>query len=102
MDETFYVAVTAIDHGYLEENEDGVMVNKRLWIEAGTKLSASEIGDEELLNTFIEQGTVAEIKDVVIVENTERVEALESELTEKEARIAELEALLAQATNPTN
>lgn len=96
MDEQYFVAITDISHGFV----DGDGVNQKVFVEAGTKLTASEIGDEELVAQFIEQGSIAEFKDVIVVEDTARIEELEAEKAEKDARIAELEAALAAKNNP--
>jgi hypothetical protein len=97
MDEKFYVTITDINHGQLVANDDGEEVNEVITVPAGEKLRASDFPSEELLETLIAAGAVAEFKDVIVVEDTARIEALEAEKAEKDAEIEALKKALAEA-----
>ena len=94
-DNRVFVAVTAIKHGAGEVDEDGKPVF--VYVEPGEKVIAHDFPSEEVLNNLIASGSVAEYKDVLVVEDTAKIEALTTENEELKARLAAFEAQQVQA-----
>jgi hypothetical protein len=84
-----FVAVTNIKHGTGELDAEGLP--EFVYVESGEMTAAKDFPSEDVLRDLIASGSVAEYKDVMVVEDTAKVEALEAERDELLARIAALE-----------
>lgn len=93
-DTRIFVAITNIKHGTGEVDSEGVPVF--YYINSGDQINASDFPSKELLDSLIESGSVAEYTDVIVVEDTARVEELTAELEVANAKAADVDKLTAE------
>lgn len=93
-DTRIFVAITNIKHGTGEVDSEGMPIF--YFVKSGDQINAPDFPSQELLDSLIESGSVAEYTDVIVVEDTARVEELTAELEVANAKVADVDKLTAE------
>ena len=95
-----FVAISNIKHGNGEVDAEGKPLFE--YIENGEKVHQTDFPSIAVLRNLIAAGAVAEYKDVLVVEDSTKVNALTAENDDLKAQLAAMQAKLDAVNTPAS